>query len=109
MILIPVFPHRGRVTPRGNATLAHIREAVTSGLLAEKTAAGAKDQLPIACLGGIFRPLPDNANHGRCGGRCREFGYRDTEHINWDARTGLVLVDVDNLNQSQGETCRGIG
>ena len=97
MILIPVFSHRGRVTPKGNASLEVLSALLMGGLLEGKTAAGAKDQLPIACLGGPFRPLPADGNHGRCGGRCRQFGYRDTQHVNWDARTGLVLVDVDDL------------
>ena len=97
MIEIPVFPHRGRVTPKGNANLEVLSALLTGGLLVENTEAGAKDRLPIACLGGPFRPLPADAQHGRCIGRCGVYGYRNTEHVNWDTRTGLVLVDVDDL------------
>ena len=97
MIEIPVFPHRGRVTPKGNANLEVLSALLTGGLLVEHTAAGAKDRLPIVCLGGPFRPLPADANHGRCIGRCGVLGYRNTEHVDWDARTGLALIDVDDL------------
>ena len=97
MIEIPVFPHRGRVTPKGNANLEVLSALLTGGLLVEHTAVGAKDRLPIACLGGPFRPLPADANHGKCIGRCGVYGYRNTEHVNWDSRTGIALIDVDNL------------
>ena len=97
MIEIPVFPHRGRVTPKGNANLEVLSALLTGGLLVAHTANGAKDRLPIACLGGPFRPLPTDANHGRCIRRCGVLGYRNTEHVNWDARTGLALIDVDDL------------
>ena len=106
MILIPVFPHRGRVTPKGNANLEVLSALLTGGLLVEHTAAGAKDRLPIACLGGPFRPLPADAQHGRCIGRCGVYGYRNTEHVNWDARTGLMLIDVDNLADADIPTVR---
>ena len=33
-------------------------------------------------------------------------GYRNTEHINWDARTGLVLIDVDELADADIPTVR---
>ena len=57
-----------------------------------------KLRLPGICLGGPFRHLPPTANHGpRCGGRCGPAGYRNTQHVDWRARTGVVLVDVDDL------------
>ena len=57
-----------------------------------------KLKLPGVCLGGTFAPLPVTANHGpRCRGRCWPSGYRNGLHIDWTARTGLVMVDVDDL------------
>ena len=57
-----------------------------------------KLRLPGVSLGGGFQPLAPTANHGpRCGGRCWPTGYRNTQHINWQARTGVVLVDIDDL------------
>ena len=57
-----------------------------------------KLKLPGVSLGGVFKPLPPTANHGpRCQGRCWPSGYRNSLHIDWEARTGLVLIDVDDL------------
>lgn len=97
MIEIPVCKYSGSANPQGNATMEILSQMLTGDYLAERTAVGAKHRLPIACLGGRFRPLPSGVNHGNCNGYCGRFGYRNTEHINWDARTGLVLVDVDEL------------
>ena len=97
MMEIPVCKYSGSAHPQGNATMEILSQILTGEYLAERTAAGAKHRLPVACLGGRFRPLPSGVNHGNCNGYCGRFGYRNTEHINWDARTGLVLVDVDEL------------
>ena len=57
-----------------------------------------KLRLPGVSLGGVFKALPPSANHGpRCRGRCWPAGYRNTQHIDWRARTGVVLVDVDDI------------
>ncbi len=74
-------------------------------LLTQLTRAGhaqAKLRLPMAALGGPFRPLPPHANHGRCvpphtPTSCPALGYRNAQHLDWDRRTSLVLIDVDNL------------
>ena len=107
MIEIPIFPHRGRVTPRGNANLGTLREIVSADWLAGRTEAGDKGALPIACLGGVFRPLPLNAAHGRCTGNCGVLGYRNTEHVDWDKRTGLVLLDIDDVADGDLDAIRG--
>ena len=56
-----------------------------------------KLRLPGATLGGIFKPLPPHYNHGKCRGQCATTGYRNTQHIDWDARTGVVLIDMDDI------------
>ena len=57
-----------------------------------------KLKLPGICLGGPFIALSPTANHGpRCQGRCWPSGYRNTQHIDWTARTGLVLIDIDDI------------
>ena len=97
MIQIPICANSGSANPRGVVMLDVLNSVLRDGYLADRTDAGAKHRLPIACLGGAFRRLPADADHGNCKGYCGEHGYRNTEHINWDARTGLVLIDIDNV------------
>ena len=64
----------------------------------------AKLWLPGVCLSGTFMPLPPDADHGQanprvhsnlnCGGT---LGYRNGQHVAWQQRTGLLLVDVDDI------------
>ncbi len=59
-----------------------------------------KLKLPGTCLGGTFRGLPAGDDHGRTTrhhDRYRCTGYRNTHHADWGARTGLVLLDIDDL------------
>ena len=63
-----------------------------------------KLKLGGTCLGGPFTPLPPDADHGHHVRSHRpEYclqqgtGYRNTQHIDWNARTGLVLIDIDDI------------
>ena len=97
MIEIPVCKSSNSAYPRGVVTLGVLGGIIKGDYLADRTMAGQKRRLPIACLGGTFRQLPAGVSHGNCNGRCGRLGYRNTEHIDWDNRTGIVLIDVDEL------------
>ena len=61
-----------------------------------------KLQLPGVCLGGPFRGLRANDDHGRTTrqhDRYRCTGYRNGHHADWGARTGMVLIDIDDLER----------
>ena len=82
---------------RCDPRLENTTNAVRSGDAASKT------RLGITCLGGPYHPLPPEADHGRCvhwhnSATCYT-GYRNTQHIDWGARNGIVLVDVDNVTE----------
>ena len=67
-----------------------------------------KLKLPGVCLGGPFRGLPAGGDHGRTvrqhdPRRCT--GYRNTSHTDWGARTGLALIDVDDLKPPATPDC----
>ena len=58
-----------------------------------------KLKLGGTCLGGPYCPLQPGDDHGRAVpshnlADCK--GYRNTQHIDWQARTGLVLIDIDD-------------
>ena len=60
-----------------------------------------KLRLPGTCLGGPFRGLPSSANHGRTTKRhdpAQCTGYRNSLHVDWESRTGVVLIDIDDLD-----------
>ena len=60
-----------------------------------------KLRLPGVCLGGPFRGLPAGSDHGRAirnHDRYRCTGYRNSLHADWQARTGVVLIDIDDLD-----------
>ena len=64
-----------------------------------------KLQLPGVCLGGPFRGLPAGGDHGRTvrhhdPHRCT--GYRNGNHADWGERTGVVLIDIDDLTDAAG-------
>ena len=60
-----------------------------------------KIKLGTICLGGLFTGLPVTVDHGRCVPShrvtaCNGHGYRNTQHVDWTARNGLVLIDMDD-------------
>ena len=60
-----------------------------------------KKRMRVTCLGGSFGPIDverhrDEKRHNAR--NCR--GYRNEAHIDWTARTGLVSVDLDNLQDA---------
>ena len=67
-----------------------------------------KLQLPGVCLGGPFRGLRAGDDHGRTTrhhDRYRCTGYRNSLHADWNARTGLVLIDIDDLPDTAPPDC----
>ena len=67
-----------------------------------------KLKLPGVCLGGPFRGLRANDDHGRTirnHDRYRCTGYRNGHHADWGARTGLVLIDIDDLPDTAPPDC----
>ena len=67
-----------------------------------------KLQLPGVCLGGPFRGLRAVDDHGRTvrnHDRHLCTGYRNTHHADWGARTGLVLLDIDDLPDTATPDC----
>ena len=104
---VPLFDSTRKVSPLGNVTEAEFESIlIHEPILRQRTQAvrSATDpgrlklRLPGVSLGGVFKPLPPNADHGpRCRGRCWPAGYRNTAHIDWSARTGLVLIDLDDV------------
>ena len=99
VIEIPFFANRKHVHPIGNAGLEVLLSGLRDGLLKERTEGGHKGRLTLVCLGGPFRGLPPDAYHGHCkaDGLCMAYGYRNEQHIDWDRRTGIVLLDIDDV------------
>ena len=105
MMLLPLFNRVRDTVPHCTITmdqlgwcLAH-DATLTKRTEAVRTAvdpAPAKLRLGGVCLGGVFQPLPQGYNHGKCRGQCQPHGYRNTMHVNWAARTGITLIDLDN-------------
>ena len=106
MKVLPTFNSTRDTTPVHNLgteqlawALAHdpILRQRTEAVRSATDPAQLKLKLPAVCLGGPFKALPPTANHGpRCRGRCSPSGYRNAQHIDWQARTGLVLIDIDD-------------
>ena len=82
--------------------------------MAERTTAarsgdkGAKIRLGVTCLGGPYQYLPPDDDHGKCGPshsvlHCGRYGYRNTKHINWEARNSVLLIDIDNITGDREE------
>ncbi len=99
VIEIPFFANRKHVHPIGTAGLEVLLSGIRDGLLKERTDGGHKGRLTLVCLGGPFRGLPPDAYHGHCkaDGLCMAYGYRNEQHIDWDKRTGIVLLDIDDV------------
>ena len=105
--MIPTFNTTRSIAPLGSVTEDqlgwilrndHILTQRTEAVRSATDPGRLKLKLPGVSLGGVFKPLPPNADHGpRCGGRCWPAGYRNTQHIDWTARTGLVLIDLDDV------------
>ena len=68
-------------------------------MLKARTEGGHKGRLTLVCLGGPYRGLPPDAYHGHCNGDglCMAYGYRNEQHIDWSKRTGIVLLDLDDV------------
>ena len=67
-----------------------------------------KLQLPGVCLGGPFRGLRASDDHGRTTrqhNRHQCSGYRNGHHADWGARTGMVLIDIDDLERPATPDC----
>ena len=67
-----------------------------------------KLQLPGTCLGGPFQGLRAGDDHGRTvrqHNRHQCSGYRNSLHADWGARTGLVLIDIDDLPDAAPPDC----
>ena len=65
-----------------------------------------KIKLGTVCLGGPFTRLPVTVDHGRCVPShrvtaCNGYGYRNTQHVDWTARNGLVLIDMDDAEDAE--------
>ena len=99
VIEIPFFVNRKYVYPLGTAGLEVLLSGLTGGLLKARTEGGHKGRLTLVCLGGPFRGLPPDAYHGNCkaDGLCMAYGYRNEQHIDWSRRTGIVLLDIDDV------------
>ena len=99
VIEIPFFANRKHVYPIGNGDLTILLSGLTGGLLKARTDGGHKGRLTLVCLGGPYRGLPPDAYHGHCNGDglCMAYGYRNEQHIDWDRRTGIVLLDIDDV------------
>ena len=105
--MIPTFNSTRSTAPLGSVTVGELESILRNDpILTQRTEAvrsttdpgRLKLKLPGVSLGGVFKPLPPTANHGpRCRGRCWPAGYRNTAHIDWTARTGLVLIDLDDV------------
>ena len=106
-MLIPTFNTTRSIASLGSVTEDqlgwilrndHILTQRTQAVRAATDPSRLKLKLPGVSLGGVFKPLPPNADHGpRCGGRCWPAGYRNSQHIDWQAKAGLVLIDIDDL------------
>ena len=113
----PIFNSTRSTTPAQNVdsgALAWILEhdpVLYQRTQAVRTAADPgplKLQLPGTCLGGPFRGLRANDDHGRTTrqhDRYRCTGYRNSLHADWGARTGLVLIDIDDLPDTAPPDC----
>ena len=99
VIEIPFFANRKHVYPLGNGGLEVLLSGLTGGLLKARTEGGHKGRLTLVCLGGPYRGLPPDAYHGHCNGDglCMAYGYRNEQHIDWSKRTGIVLLDLDDV------------
>ena len=107
MITLPVCGNMKIAVPHALINLDNLREGLTGGELRGRTADGAKKRLPVVCLGGAFKRLPPDADHGdKCGGRCGVFGYRNEQHLDWGKRTGIVLLDVDEVAPVDADAIR---
>ena len=104
--MTPVFNTTRSVTPLKNIDTFTLGYTITNDPILERrteavrTAADPgplKLRLPGTCLAGAFKPLPAHYDHGKCRGECSHAGYRNTQHIDWDARTGVVLIDIDDI------------
>ena len=111
MLRLPTFNSTRSTEPRHNLnpdalawTLVYdpILEQRTEAVRKAADPGPLKLQLPGVCLGGPFRGLAAGENHGRATRhdqrRCT--GYRNTLHADWGARTGVVLIDIDDLPET---------
>ena len=113
----PIFNSARATTPAHNVdsgALAWILEhdpVLYQRTQAVRTAADPgplKLQLPGVCLGGPFRGLRAGDDHGRTTrqhNRHQCSGYRNGHHADWGARTGLVLIDIDDLESPATPDC----
>ena len=106
---IAVFDRTRETTPLGNITVAKLDQILTTDYILERRTLAVRSaadparfklQLPGVCLGGVFKALSPDDDHGRAvpshdPAACR--GYRNGRHLDWSARTGLVLIDIDDL------------
>ena len=111
MTTMPVFNSTRSTEPRLNLdpgalgwALAHdpILRQRTEAVRSAADPGPHKLRLPGTCLGGPFRGLPAGDDHGRTTrqhNRHQCSGYRNSLHADWGARTGLVLIDIDDLER----------
>ena len=107
---IAVFDRTRETTPLGNITVAKLDQILTTDYILERRTLAVRSaadparfklQLPGVCLGGVFKALSPDDDHGRAvpshdPAACR--GYRNGSVISTgQARTGLVLIDIDDL------------
>ena len=106
---IAVFDRTRETTPLGNITVAKLDQILTTDYILERRTLAVRSaadparfklRLPGACLSGVFKALSPDDDHGRAvpshdPAACR--GYRNGRHLDWSARTGLVLIDIDDL------------
>ena len=110
----PIFNNTRSTEPRHNVdsgALAwilrhdHILHQRTQAVRNAADPGPLKLRLPGVCLGGPFRGLRAGDDHGRTTrqhDRHRCTGYRNGPHADWSARTGLVLIDIDDLPDTAG-------
>ena len=73
-----------------------------------------KRNVPHTSIGGPFRPCgatpcvnaARHAEQGRPTVACTALGYRNTAHIDWDRRTGMVLLDIDDITPDDAGALR---
>ena len=113
----PIFNSTRSTTPAQNVDFGALAwilvndpvlQQRTQGVRAAADPGPLKLQLPGVCLGGPFRGLRAGDDHGRTvrhHDRHQCVGYRNTHHADWDARTGLVLIDIDDLPDTAPPDC----
>ena len=97
-MIFPLFYNIHSCLPLRELTLQEISQTLADEYTREKTEAvrlgltTKEKALPVTTLGGPMR---------WCGcGQCASLGYRNTDHVDWQRRTGLVSIDIDDMDDA---------